>query len=173
MASLRRRFHRDEILDFKDTGGVECRTSWRKIQPNDLGFPREERMLSRRSFGLALMAVAVLILGVAIFAWAQDQKSELSGTWKWTQQGPGGEMEFTLKLKQDGEKLTGTITGFGGEESPIEEGKAKDGAFSFKVTRDFGGRTFVTNYSGKLSGGTLKAKSETIFSLEFEAKRNP
>ncbi len=128
-------------------------------------------MLSRRNIGLAMLAVAVLILCMVIIAWAQDQKSDVSGTWKWTQEGPGGQMEFALKLKQDGEKLTGTITGFGGEESPIEEGKVKDGAFSFKVTREFGGRPFVTTYSGKLVNGTLKAKSETVFTMEFEAKR--
>ncbi len=130
-------------------------------------------MTSRRNACLALLAAAVLILAVGLFSWAQDQKTDLTGTWTWSQEGPGGTVDFTLKLKQDGEKLTGTITGYGGEESPIEDGKAKDGAFSFKVTREFGGRNFVTTYTGKLSGGTLKAKSETIFTMEFEAKRNP
>jgi hypothetical protein len=130
-------------------------------------------MLTRRNISLVLLAVAVLILGMVPFALAQDQKSNVTGTWKWSQEGPGGQVEFTLKLKQDGEKLTGTITGFQGEESPIEEGKVKDGAISFKVTRDFGGRAFVTTYTGKVSGGTLKGRSETIFAMEFEAKRNP
>jgi hypothetical protein len=130
-------------------------------------------MLTRRNVGLILFTVAVSILGMVAFAPAQDQKSDVTGTWKWSQEGPGGQMEFVLKLKQDGEKLTGTITGFQGEESPIEEGKVKDGAISFKVTRDFGGRAFVTTYTGKVSGGVLKAKSETIFAMEFEAKRNP
>jgi hypothetical protein len=130
-------------------------------------------MLTRRNVGLILLTLALSILGMVAFAPAQDQKSDVTGTWKWSQEGPGGQIEFTLKLKQDGEKLTGTITGFQGEESPIEEGKVKDGAISFKVTRDFGGRAFVTTYTGKLSGGVLKAKSETVFAMEFEAKRNP
>ncbi len=130
-------------------------------------------MLTKWNASLALLALAVLVLGMAPLARAQDQKSEATGTWRWSQEGPGGQIEFTLKLKQDGDKLTGTITGFGGEESPIEDGKVKDGAISFKVTRDFGGRQFVTTYTGKVEGGTLKGKSETVFAMEFEAKRNP
>jgi hypothetical protein len=130
-------------------------------------------MLRRGNVSLALLAVAALVLGMVPLTRAQDQKSDVTGTWKWSQEGPGGQIEFTLKLKQDGEKVTGTITGFNGEESAIEDGKVKDGTISFKVTRDFGGRPFVTTYTGKLSGGTLKGKSETVFTQEFEAKRNP
>lgn len=130
-------------------------------------------MVSDRRKCLLLLGPAIFILCAASFTAAQDKTSDLTGTWTWTQEGPGGQIDFTLKLKLDGEKLTGTITGFGGEETPIEEGKVKDGAFSFKVTRDFGGRPFVTTYTGKLSEGKLKAKAETVFTMEFEAKRNP
>jgi hypothetical protein len=131
------------------------------------------QMIARRNVRLPVLSLAALVLGLVTMAQAQDQKGDVTGTWKWSQEGPGGQIEFTLKLKQDGEKLTGTITGFNGEERPIEEGKVKDGAISFKVTREFGGRPFVTNYTGKLSGDVLKGKSETIFAQEFEAKRNP
>ncbi len=125
-------------------------------------------MLGRRYL---VLAIAVLALALVPVTQAQEKKSDVTGTWKWWQEGPGGQVEFTLKLKQDGEKLTGTITGFGGQESPIEEGKVQDGTITFKVTRDFGGRPFVTTYTGKLSGETLKGKSETVFTQEFEAKR--
>lgn len=130
-------------------------------------------MLTRKNIGFFLLAMVVTALGGISMTQAQSQTGDVTGTWTWSQEGPGGQIEFTLKLKQDGEKLTGTITGFQGEESPIEEGKVKDGVISFKVTRDFGGRTFVTTYTGKLVGGVLKAKSETVFTTEFEAKRNP
>lgn len=136
-------------------------------------FSGGKQMYRRQIFNLTLLTVAMIVLGSATSALEQDPKSDVTGTWKWSQEGPGGQMEFTLKLKQDGEKLTGTITGFGGEESPIEEGKVKDGTISFKVTREFGGRPFVTTYTGKASGGTLKGKSETVFTMDFEAKRNP
>jgi len=123
-------------------------------------------------WSFAVLVVAVAIPGLVPAAQAQDAAGDVSGTWKWSQQGPGGEIEFTLKIKQVGEKLTGTITGFGGEESPIEEGKVKDGTVTFKVTRDFGGRPFVTTYTGKVDGNALKGKSETVFTMEFQAKRS-
>jgi hypothetical protein len=119
-----------------------------------------------------ILAVAVAVLGLVSATQAQDATGDVSGTWKWSQEGPGGEIEFTLKIKQDGEKLTGTITGFGGDESPIEEGKVKDGTVTFKVTRDFGGRPFVTTYTGKVDGAALKGKAETVFTMEFQAKRS-
>lgn len=129
-------------------------------------------MCGWRCFSLVFLVIAALFLGLMPLALAQDSRSDVSGTWKWSQEGPGGEIAFTLKLKQEGDKLTGTITGFGGEESPIEDGKVEQGTISFKVTRDFGGRPFVTTYTGKLSGDALKGKSETVFTMEFEAKRS-
>ena len=130
-------------------------------------------MSRRRVFSLALLSVVAIVLGSAALAQAQDQKNEVTGTWKWSQEGPGGQIEMVLKLKQEGEKLTGTISGFQGEENPIEAGTVKDGTISFKITRDFGGRAFVTTYTGKVSGGILKGRSETVFGMDFEAKRNP
>lgn len=99
------------------------------------------------------------------------QSKDVSGTWKWSVQGPGGEVETVLTLKQDGEKLTGTITGFG-DESPIADGKYKDGEVTFKVVRNFNGNQITTLYTGKIADGALKGKSETIFAQNFEAKRS-
>jgi hypothetical protein len=128
-------------------------------------------MFTGRNLYLAVLAFAIFGLGAMPLVQAQDKK-DATGTWKWSQEGPGGQIDFTLILKQEGQKLTGTITGFNGEESPIEDGKVVDGTISFKVTRDFGGRSLVTHYTGKMEGDTLKAKSETIFALEFDAKRS-
>ena len=84
----------------------------------------------------------------------------------------GQDMDVALKLKQDGDKLTGTITGFGGEESDIQDGKVTDGQITFKVVREFNGQQVITNYTGKLDGENLKGKSETIFTRNFDAKRD-
>jgi hypothetical protein len=95
-----------------------------------------------------------------------------TGTWTWSFQGPGGnDVTTTLKLKQDGDKLTGTITGFGGQENEIQDGTIKDGQVTFKVIRDFGGNKATTTYTATLSGGSLKGKSETVLTREFDAKR--
>jgi hypothetical protein len=58
-----------------------------------------------------------------------DKKADPSGTWTWTTPGRNGgaDRKMTLKLKVEGDKVTGTLSspGQGGEEtkSEIENGK--------------------------------------------------
>lgn len=80
----------------------------------------------------------------------------------------GAPQELTMALKQDGEKLTGTVNGFafGGQPSqPIEikEGTIKDGTVSFKVVQDFNGNEFTTVYTGKLEGDKITGTREAQF----------
>ena len=97
-----------------------------------------------------------------------------AGTWKWSLAGQNG--ETILKLKQDGEKLSGSYTNqFGAAE--ITDGSPKDGDISFKVKREFNGQPFVIKYSGKLSGDKITGKCEFDINgeprkLEWEAKRD-
>jgi len=130
-------------------------------------------MGARSSSGWFAAALGlVVVLGVGTPALAADA----TGTWKWTVERNGQTFENTLKLKQDGEKLTGKITGRQGNETDIEEGKVKDDTVSFNVTREFGGNKVVMKYQGKLSGDTIKG--DTKFerdgqeqTREWEAKR--
>ncbi len=101
-----------------------------------------------------------------------DAAKGAAGTWKWSFDGPNGAIEVTLKLKQDGEKLTGTITGLNGNEIEIQDGSVKDDAISFKIVRQFNGQKATTTYTGTISGDSLKGKSETTFSRDFDAKRS-
>jgi hypothetical protein len=133
-------------------------------------------MLSRRNVSLTIVALAALVLGLipltATSIQAQEKKNDVTGTWKWSQEGMGQQMEFTLKLKQDGDKLTGTLGGgFDQSEAAIQDGKVKDGEISFKVTRDFGGNPIVTTYTGKVSGDSFKGKSELVITNTIDAKR--
>jgi hypothetical protein len=97
------------------------------------------------------------VLGVGNPALAAD----VTGTWKWTVERNGNTIETTLKLKQDGEKLTGTISGRqGSNDIEIEEGKVKDDTVSFKVTRTFGDNKIVMKYQGKLSGDSIKGDTK-------------
>ena len=115
----------------------------------------------------------VLVLGHAGLALAAD----VTGTWKWTVEFGGNTSERVLKLKQQGEKVTGTITGRNNMESDIEDGKLDGDTLSFKVTREFDGNKIVFAYKGKVSGDTIKG--ETKFeregetqTREWEAKRS-
>jgi hypothetical protein len=126
----------------------------------------------------ALLAVAAVgafwLSGLNSVARAADA----TGTWKWSVERNGNVFESTLKLKQDGNKLTGTITGRQGNETAIDEGKVEGDTVSFKVTREFNGNKVVMSYSGKLAGDSIKG--ETKFerdgetqTREWEAKRAP
>ena len=124
---------------------------------------------------LTLVAVAVALVGLAGVARAED-KPNPTGTWKWSVTFGDQKRDFTLKLKLDGDKLTGGFIGPDGKETPIEDATYKDGEVAFKVTRERNGQKFVVNYKGKVSGDTLTGKTEferngEKQSRDWEAKR--
>src|SRR5262245_41283003 len=109
------------------------------------------------------LAIAVPLL--ALVAWVgtaqAQQKADTTGRWTWSVSFGGQTREQTLKLKLEGDKLTGSLIGRNNEETKIEDATFKDGEIAFKVTREFGGRKSVTKYTGKLSGDTIKGKTES------------
>lgn len=134
-------------------------------------------MTLRLGAWLAATAIA-LTFGGLVGTVQADDKATATGTWKWEFKRQNGEStEVTLKLKQDGEKLTGTITGRNNTETEIKEGKVtKEGEVTFDVVREFNGNTFTQKYKGKLEGDTIKGKIEferngEAQSRDWEAKR--
>jgi len=127
--------------------------------------------MQRRDFlilGLALM-------GMVAQAQAAD-KADPTGTWKWSVTFNDQTRESTLKLKLEGDKLTGTMLGRNNSETAIENATFKDGQVSFSVTRERNNQKFTTKYSGKLEGDVIKGKSESERngekqSRDWEAKR--
>src|SRR3954467_12773405 len=120
-----------------------------------------------------LLVSALTILCMAQSAQPSTRPNSIAGTWQWEAQGFGGQAQTTLKLVQDGEKVTGTVGGAGGEEVAIEAGVYKDGKLSFKTTREFNGRKVVTTYAASLHADALTGQSETVLTSEFSAKRSP
>jgi hypothetical protein len=113
--------------------------------------------------------IVVAFVGVAL---ADDP----TGTWKWTTMFGDNTIESTLKLKAEGEKLTGVYVGRNNTETPIEDGTFKDNKVSFKVTREFNNNKFTIKYSGTVSGDSIKGKTEferegQTQSRDWEAKR--
>jgi hypothetical protein len=113
------------------------------------------------------LGICALLALSALQGQAQDKKVDPTGTWSWTTAGRNGGADRTnsLKLKLEGEKLTGALTspGFqGGDptDTAIEEGKLKADEVSFTVTRDINGNKFVSKYSGKISGDAITGKIE-------------
>lgn len=110
-----------------------------------------------------VQAVACMLLIAAVSAQAEDKKADPTGTWTWTQQGRDGGQgrEVTLKLKAEGEKLTGSLSGRQGNDTAIANGKIKGDEISFDVTREFQGNSFTSKYKGKVSGDTITGKIAT------------
>jgi hypothetical protein len=123
-----------------------------------------------------LAATLVLaILGMATLAQAAD-KPDPTGTWKWSMKFRDQSREVTLKLKLEGDKLTGSMPGRDGKETAIEDGAYKNGEVSFKVVRERDGRKMTRSYKGTVSGDTIKGKVEfdrdgKPQSQDWEAKR--
>jgi hypothetical protein len=128
---------------------------------------------------IARSALVVLAL-TACLAWAVTgvaaEASALTGKWKWTVGRGDRTFDMTLTVKQEADKLTGTITGRNNTESPVQDLKFKDGEVSFKVTREWNGQKMVLTYKGKLEGDTIKGTVERDrdgekTTQDWEAKR--
>lgn len=104
---------------------------------------------------LLVAPIVLAIVAMAGIARAEDP----SGTWKWTAMMGNNTREVTLKLKLDGDKLTGTIT-MGTRDTEITDGTYKDGDVAFSVVRERNGNKMTTKYTGKVSGDSIKGKIE-------------
>lgn len=122
-----------------------------------------------------LLVLGLMVMGLVGQAQAAD-KADPTGTWKWSVTMNDRTREVTLKLKLDGDKLTGTMPGRNNTETAIENATFKDGQVSFTVTRERNNQKFTSKYTGKLDGNTIKGKTESerngqTQSRDWEAKR--
>jgi hypothetical protein len=116
-----------------------------------------------------LIFAALVLAAFTSFADATD-----ADIWKWSLPGQNG--ETILKIKQDGEKLTGSYTNQFGQ-AEITDGSLKGDDIAFKVKRELNGQPFIVKYSGKLSGDKITGKCEFDINgetraLKWEAKRD-
>jgi len=122
------------------------------------------------------MAVATVMLIFALVGFARAAEDP-TGTWKWTTMYQGKSRDVTLKLKVEGDKLTGTLPGQGkAQDVAIADGTYKDNNVSFTVVRELNGEKITQKYSGTVSGDTIKGSIETSRggqgqSRDWEAKR--
>jgi hypothetical protein len=125
---------------------------------------------------------AILALGFLAEVKAEDKKADPSGTWTWTMQGRQGRPDrtMTLKLKVDGDKVTGKVSSPGRDgqttDTEIQDGKLKGDEISFSTTRENNGNKMTSKYSGKVGADSIKGKMEferngEPISRDWEAKR--
>lgn len=96
------------------------------------------------------VAIALSVAFLTAAAWAAD----VTGTWKGDIEGPDGSISLTYTFKQDGAKLTGTVTGPQGDPLELQEGKVEGDKIHFAVNVPFnGGSKFI-------SDGAIKSDDE-------------
>jgi len=95
---------------------------------------------------LALLSIVALLVVAA-----PAEAADVSGEWTITVNSSQGPIPATLRLKVEGEKLTGAIVGGEGGEMPLE-GTVKDNEITFSF---WYGEIPVT-MTGKVDGDTIK-----------------
>ncbi len=129
---------------------------------------------------LFVLMLVFTFAGLVATARAADKpaanKPNPTGAWKWGVKFNDQTFHLTLNLKLEGDKLTGAMTGRNGDETPISDAKFKDGELSFSVVRESNGQSMTRKYAGKLTGDTIKGKSESTRNgqtntRDWEAKR--
>ena len=118
----------------------------------------------------------VVVVAILAMAGAARAADDPTGTWKWERKFNDQTFAVSLKLKLEGDKLTGTLTARN-MDTEIQDGKFKDGDISFTVTRERNGQKFSQKYAGKLSGDTIKGTVEIerngeTMKVDWEAKRD-
>ena len=122
------------------------------------------------------LLAGTLVLAIVMTAGMARAAESPTGTWKWEVKVNEQTIDLSLKLKQDGDKLTGALTGPGGD-TEIQDGTYKDGDLSFTVVRERNGQKMTFKYTGKVSGDTIKGKTEIdrdgqTSSRDWEANRS-
>ena len=97
-----------------------------------------------------LAAAAFVLVIVGVSARASRRQTEPDRHRKWTVKMGDQSRDMTLKLKLDGDQLTGSMPGRDGKETPIADATYKDGALSFTITRERNGQKMTTKYAGKV-----------------------
>jgi len=123
------------------------------------------------------LASAIAVLALFAFVGVVSAVEDPTGNWKSTMMLGKKSQEVTIKLKLEGDKLTGTIgSGQGNREAAISDGTFKDDKVSFSVIREQKGEKLTQKYTGTVSGDTIKGKVDTerggkSRSTDWEAKR--
>ena len=107
-----------------------------------------------RKTNLTLFVLLACLFALAVHA------ADVTGTWVGQMPGrQGNTQEVTLKLKSEGDTLTGSMVTPRGE-MKIDNGKVDGDNISFTQTMEFNGNTMKLMYKGKVSGTEIKLTRE-------------
>jgi hypothetical protein len=103
---------------------------------------------------MRLLRTSSLVLVVLLAASFAAAQAGVSGKWKLNFQTDQGAVDADLTLKQDGEKVTGTLSSPQGD-APLE-GTYKGGKLVLSLSVDAGGQALTITFDGALEKDTLK-----------------
>src|SRR5262249_49938790 len=120
-----------------------------------------------------------LVLGLCGLAGAAgDKVVDPVGTWKCEDEIGDQHRTSTLKIKKDGDNLTGRMSWPDQDETKLKDVKLKDGALTFSAVRKLGGMEdgITVEYTLKIDGDQLKGKGAAEFGgekreFDIEGKR--
>ena len=99
-----------------------------------------------------------LVLGLCGVASARDEKADPVGTWKCEYKIGDQQRTSTLTIKQDGDKLAGTMSWPDQKEATLKDVKLKDGDLTFSADRMLGNTKIPVEYKFTIDGDKLKGK---------------
>jgi hypothetical protein len=113
----------------------------------------------RRLINAALTVITFTTLSIGVRS--ADKKVDPTGTWVWTFTMQNGDtIEPTLKIKAEGDKFVGKVTGRPGEEADIQNVKLVGDEISFQVAHERDGNKTGIKFNGKISGDAIKGTLE-------------
>ena len=130
-----------------------------------------------KQFSLPLITLSMtLLLGFCRLAIAADDKVNPVGTWKCEYEIGGQPRTSTLTIKNDGDKLTGTMDWPNQKDAKLKDVKLKDGELTFSAERVLGDTKYNLEYKLKVDGDKLKGKGAVVTGdekreFDFEGKR--
>src|SRR4026208_317143 len=98
------------------------------------------------------LASGIAVLALFVFVGVVSAVEDPTGSWKSTMMLGKKSQDVTIKLKLEGDKLTGTIGGGQGRDAAISDGMFKDDKLSFSVIREQKGEKLTQKYTGTISG---------------------
>ena len=115
--------------------------------------------MQRRNF--AILTVIFALLSAA--AWAAD----ITGTWTGSISSQNGDFSLTYVFKQDGAKLSGTVTGPQGDPMPLIDCKIDGDKISFAVKVDMGGNPSTFSSKGTIKGDEITITTTNDAGMDF------
>lgn len=102
---------------------------------------------------------------------AKPASATAQGEWDWTIAVPDQPMQLAVKLKQEGEAVTGTLTSRLGE-TPVKNGKLTGDRLTFSIEVPVEGNQITASFTGNITGDQIKGLVETpMGAIEFSGTR--